>query len=165
MKKISSLFFFFFYLFVACHGAALDQSSFCEQWLNGKCIKGALSKLAESIKQDGPALAMRSSTCDRVCQEACPKCNLCDFCDLCALYNDAACHDVPYFVEDNCAIEKTNSCCKLCEVQCRKSEGVCGSKGFCKNKGEKPGVDLLSRCIAQTTSEECMPCTAPASGH
>lgn len=148
-------------LLLAHQGVALTPASpHCEQWLNGKCAKGPLSTLAESLKKNAFAVATRSGTCDRVCNEACPKCYLCDFCDFCGIYNDAACLDVPYFVNRNtCAVEKTNSCCELCEVQCRKSEGVCGAKGFCKNNSEQPGVDLMSHCVAQTTGEECMPCS------
>lgn len=148
------------FLLIAYQGAALTRSSpHCEQWLNGKCAKGPLSTLAQSIKKDAFSVANRSAICDRVCNEACPKCYLCDFCDFCGIYNDAACLDVPYYVDETCTVQRTDSCCKLCEVQCRKSDGVCGTKGFCQTKGEQPGVDLMSRCVAQTTGEECMPCS------
>jgi len=132
----------------------------CKQWKNGKCTEGGLTELAKSLNGSSINMAERSSICDQVCKEACPKCHMCDLCDLCDFYDDAACHDVPYYVDrETCNIEKTNSCCKLCEVQCHNDEGVCGSKGYCQNKTQTAGTDILTLCVERTTEYQCLPCT------
>lgn len=138
------------------------HSFHCDQWKNGKCTEGRLTRLSHALKNqanDSMSIADRSTTCDRVCEEACPKCNYCDFCPFCSIYDDAACHNVPYFENrETCSISKTDSCCKLCEVQCHSSEGACGSKGYCRNTAENTATDILTHCIEQTTNEQCMPC-------
>lgn len=141
---------------------AQDMSKYtehCSSWKHGKCISGPLTELAKFIKDKSKKNETTENTCNRVCEEACPKCNLCNFCAFCGIYDDAACLDVPYFEDrETCNVLKTDSCCKLCEVQCHAPEGVCGRDGYCKKQNNSSTIDLLTHCVEQTTDQQCLPC-------
>jgi hypothetical protein len=132
-----------------------EHQSHCEKWQKGRCVQGALSKLAN--RNFFSVFKIASETCDKVCQEGCPNCKHCGFCGFCAVYNDQACVGVPYFTDrESCGVAKTKNCCDLCHVQCKSDQGVCSAKGYCS--GGTSETDLLSHCVEKTTKEECKAC-------
>ena len=129
-----------------------EHRSHCDKWENGRCIEGALTKLAVAMNAKN-----RSETCDQVCKEGCPNCEHCGLCIFCAVYSNEACVGVPYFTDrETCGVEKTKDCCDLCKVQCQAKDGVCSNKGFCN--GGTPETDLMSYCVEKTTEDECKAC-------
>lgn len=129
----------------------------CRKWKDGKCVEGALTDLAKSIRNsETVSAATNPSTCDRVCKEACPNCSKCSLCTFCWFYSDDACNGVAYFKDrETCTEGKTESCCDLCDAHCSET-GACSDGEYC-NGGDKT-TSTIVKCLEQTKGEICEPC-------
>ncbi|MDA0712996.1 MAG: hypothetical protein O2897_03305 [bacterium] len=150
------------------------ESKICEKWVNGKCMQGPLTRLSDalktgqiakfSIEEDGEGegeVEEEATTCNKVCEQACPKCDYCDYCSFCDFYQESACEGITYFTDkETCEAKKTNNCCDVCATQCEVKGGACADGGICK--GGSSETSTLMYCIEKTRNEPCRACSKKA---
>lgn len=143
------------------------ESKICEKWVAGKCLQGPLTRLSDSLKT-GHIVRMatdeggkEATTCDKVCEQACPKCDYCEYCSFCDFYQESACQGLTYFSDkETCEANKTNSCCDVCVTQCDVPGGACAEGGICN--GGNSETSTLMYCIEKTRNEPCAACSKKA---
>lgn len=143
--------------FVLADAVPLEHQSHCRKWENGACVEGALTDLANSIRNTGKMQAATTeSSCGKICKDACPNCSKCNLCSFCWIYNSESCKGVGYYTDpETCAEAQTESCCDLCEAHCGEN-GACADGEYCKG-GDK-STSTIVKCIEQTQGEICEKC-------